>query len=251
MNMKMSSIIGVVVCLCLLLGSSMAALPVSRVPVESVIAQPSAEPTLELKPVQSEVLQARTLVPEFANLVIADDEIIVANDFLKNKGFVAQTKENNFWGVRETYKSKPKGGIEIEETYSLQVRDYANPNSKDAAAVGRITVTASGRSEVYSFALIAPEGNFSRAEEYKVGEIAGKLQVAKANSWWSCLKQRLKDKCLSPCVTSLVSCGGSGSWAAYLACVAKECGGCFAKQAACCACNCKWWCKWATGCCHS
>lgn len=119
--------------------------------------------------------------------------------------------------------------------------------SKDIAAIGQVSVTAGDRSDVYSFCLVAPKGNFAKAQEYRV---ASNLNVVKTNSWWSCLKKRLRRKCARKCVVSLITCAATGSWVGYILCVAKQCGACFAKYSAGCGCNCRWWCRWAIGCCR-
>ena len=240
--------------ICIILVSGVFAQPAAREfsavaqPI-STIAQPTADISADLAPIKTEVLKSNILVPEFARLRAVDAEVIATNDFLVSKGFSAQTGAANVWGQRETYRTTSKGQ-RMDETYTLRVQDYAKPGSKDAAAIAQVEVVAGGRSEVYSFSLIAPEGNFEMAEEYQVGETGGIISVTKANSWWSCTKQRIKEKnCGSVCLSSLTSCPTS-SWVAYLGCVAVKCGGCFVKASACCACNCKWWCKWAVGCCH-
>jgi hypothetical protein len=233
-------------------------------PIET-IAQPVAGISAELAPVKSEVLKSETLVPEFNRLRASDEEIIAADAFLVNNGFSRQTKPENVWGLRETYRTTNQKGIRMLETYTLRVQDYGRLGSTDTAAlaeddagaiaqgdmaaIAQVEVVSGGRSEVYSFALIAPEGDFENAEEYQVAETGEVLSVVAANSWWSCTKARVKDKCGSACLDALVSCPKS-SWVAYLGCLAVKCGGCFLKAGACCGCNCKWWCKWATGCCH-
>ena len=238
--------------ICIILVSGVLAQPIREVsavaqPI-STIAQPTANVSADLAPIKTEVLKSNILVPEFARLRAVDAEVIASNDFLVSKGFSAQTGAANVWGQRETYRTTSKGQ-RMDETYTLRVQDYAKPGSKDAAAIAQVEVVAGGRSEVYSFSLIAPEGNFEMAEEYQVGETGGIVSVTKANSWWSCTKQRIKDKCGSACLSALTTCPTS-SWVAYLGCLAVKCGGCFLKAGACCGCNCKWWCKWATGCCH-
>jgi hypothetical protein len=248
MNVIVSLLIGMI------LVSGVLAQPVTRessaiAQPTSAVAQPLSDISSDLAPIKTEVLKSNTLVPEFARLRAVDAEVIAANDFLVSKGFSAQTGAANVFGQRETYRTTSKGQ-KMDETYTLRVQDYAKPGSKDAAAIAQVEVVAGGRSEVYSFSLIAPEGNFEMAEEYQVGETGGIMSVTKANSWWTCVKQQIKERnCGSVCLSSLTSCPTS-SWVAYLGCVAAKCGGCFVKASACCACNCKWWCKWAVGCCH-
>jgi len=57
----------------------------------------------------------------------------------------------------------------------------------------------------------------------------------------------VRNKCASSCLSSLTTC--LGAFPVYLKCVIVKCGGCAVKCGACAACNCGFWCKWATGCC--
>jgi hypothetical protein len=215
------------------------------------LSQADAEPSTELNLIKSEVISKSSLSADFANLKRSDKSIALAGDFLVQKGFEAQTKDENFFGLKETYSVKSKTtGEETQETFTLMVQDYRSKSSKDVGAVARVSVVAGNQKQDYTFNLIAPEGNFDKATEYQVAiaqKGPGKLEVVKANSWWSCVKQKIKEKCVGPCITSLTTC--SGTWTAYFACVAARCGSCLVKQAACCACDCSWWCKWAVGCC--
>lgn len=60
----------------------------------------------------------------------------------------------------------------------------------------------------------------------------------------SCVRR----SCASTCLASLTAC--AGVFPIYLKCVAVACGGCALKCGACAACNCGFWCRWATGCCR-
>jgi len=57
----------------------------------------------------------------------------------------------------------------------------------------------------------------------------------------------VRNKCASSCLGSLTTC--VGVFPVYVKCVVVKCGGCAVKCGACAACNCGFWCKWATGCC--
>ena len=167
------------------------------------------------------------------------------------KGFEAQTKDENFFGLKETYEVSNKTGEKTQETFTLVVQDYGSKSSKDLGAVARVTVEAGNEKQEYTFNLIAPEGNFDKATEYKVAAAQmdpTKLEVVKANSWWSCTREQIRQHCTSRCRGALTEC--SGTWAQYIACVVWRCGGCYVAKAACCACNCHGWCSWAVGCCH-
>lgn len=196
---------------------------------------------VELKPIKSKILKAKYLSPVFAKLYKADKEIIDLGDDLKKKGFQVQKGIKNFWGIQETFS---KDGKTV--TYSVYIQDYTKPNSKDTAAIGQVRVIAGDRSEMYSFSLEAPDGDFDKAIEYRIDK---KLGISKANSWWSCVKRRLLGS-TATCAGSLLTCApAAATWAGYLACVAASCGFAYAKVTACCSCDCSWWCRGAVGCC--
>lgn len=197
--------------------------------------------TEPLKPVKSEILKAEALSSKFERLNRADEEIIALSNDLRKKGFQVQKGDKNFWGFQETYEKEDK-----TVTFSVYFQDYTKPNSKDVAATGQVRVVDGDRSEIYSFSLEAPGGAFDKAIEHRVDK---KLGILKANSWWSCVRSRLL-KASVACASSLITCAPSApTWAGYLACVAAKCGITYTKVAACCACDCRWTCKWAVGCC--
>jgi len=196
----------------------------------------------ELKPIKSEVLKSTALSTYFKKLLQVDHEIKALDSHLKTQGFAAQKAAKNFYGIRETYQQEGK-----KVTYTVRLQDYTKQGSKDAAAIGQVTVKAGDRSQTYSFYLFAPNGNFEAMEEFQVDK---KLNIIKANSWWSCVKRYIRNKCASACINALVSCApGASTVVGYVLCVAAKCGGCVLKSLVCCGCDCSWWCKWAVGCC--
>jgi hypothetical protein len=219
---------------------------------DGALSQDNAEPGTQLTLLNSEVVSKPVLAANFASLKKSNKSMTLASDFLVKKGFVPLTKDENFFGINETYSVKSNTtGEETQETFTLMVQDYRSKSNNDLGAVGRVIVVAGNERQVYTFSLIAPDGNFQKAVEYQVtGTQAAptNLQVIKANSWWSCVVQQIKDKCACVCILSLFEC--SGTWSQYLSCVGSKCGGCLAKASLCCACNCSWWCKKAVGCCH-
>ena len=193
----------------------------------------------EFKPLKSEVFKGKRVAANFAKLYKEDEEIIALADDLKKKGFHAQKWVHNFWGIQQSYKIKDKIA-----TYSCYIQDYAKPNSKDLAAIGQVRATANDRSEIYTFYLEAPDGNFDSAIEYCTNE---KLGISKAHSWWSYVKSRLPAY-PAACKASLVACTAA-SWAGYLRCIVTACDLSNTKAAARSGCGCRWWCKWGVGCC--
>jgi hypothetical protein len=212
-------------------------------------AQEKDQIDLQVKLIKTEVLAPAVLAPQFRTLLKADEEVKAIDTHLKKMGFAPQMeplglkKVPNFWGSRETYQNK----LAEKGTYTVQLQSYIKQGSKDSAALGRVVLTVGERSEIYSFYLIAPGGNFEAMEEYRIDK---RLNILKANSWWSCVKSYIKKKCASACLSALVECApGASSVLGYVVCVAAKCGGCALKSMACCACDCSWWCKWAVGCC--
>ena len=192
------------------------------------------------------------LARKFAKLHKLDKEIITLDSHLRKRGFRKQRGKANFWGIRNTYEDKGN-----KASFTLTVQDYIKQKSKDAAAIGQMTVSASDRTVVYTFDLIAPKGDFKRAREYHVGE---NLKVSETNSWWSCVLLHLArslgssvNMCYSEC-SKIASAGGIFTWCLFLPCFTTCIGTIapflFPNVSACCACNCQWWCAWATGCCR-
>jgi hypothetical protein len=77
-------------------------------------------------------------------------------------------------------------------------------------------------------------------------------EVQLQHSWWTCVQGQLSTAA-GMCASSVLSCAapsliaGTFSWAAYLGCVAGNCGVAFAKALLCCACNGSAWCSWIFG----
>ena len=155
-------------------------------------------------------------------------------------------------GLRQRFKAnqpvKPPAGEQgapVEDMeFDLSLQALEKPNSQDQAAVATVTVTAGQNTKQYELLLEAPGGDFAKAREFKVEND----RVVPANSWWTAARTCVVSGCTSVCVGSLVAC--TGTWAAYLLCVAAACGGCWVRCAACATCNCRWWCRWAARCCH-
>lgn len=163
------------------------------------------------------------------------------------RGFAVAPKK--VFGFRQTLKPiQPtrRGAVTVKQVvFEMNVQEFSAPRgSKDALAIVTVIITG-GRDleESYEMLLEAPGGNISLSREYMVAD--GKVVLAR--SWWSKVKACLKRECIATCVGALITC--SGTWIAYLGCVALACGACFTKCAACASCKCRWWCKWGVGCC--
>lgn len=245
MNAKFRSlIVGLLICT-LLLGNLLT-VAMAQPPTER---GQSATTPAESKPVKSETLKSDDVAKEFAAMRNTDNKIKAADDYLKGKGFSAKTNAEDAGGWRDTFKGKDEQGKDQESTSTLKAQNYEKKGSKDAAAIVEVEVVSGGEMRAYSFVLIAPGGDLNKAEEYAVEVSGGKAQVAKAHSWWTCTRAKASN-CGSTCVSALTSCW-NGNWVYYLGCLAYRCGGCYLKAAACCGCDCSWWCRWAVGCCDA
>jgi hypothetical protein len=193
----------------------------------------------ELEPKVAAALKVQDVKKRLDVLRRSDKEIGAIDEHLAGRGFKPLKGDKNFLGRKTSFESQ---GQKFTQTVYLQ--DYAKEGSSDAVAVGQVTVTAGERTEAYSFFLEAPGGKLEEAVEHRVDK---RLNVTKVNSWWGCMRGKLGG-CGSTCQSALSSCWG-GSWTGYLGCLAVKCGGCYVKAAACCGCDCAWWCRWAVGCC--
>lgn len=205
----------------------------------------SAQIETELMPIKSKVISSKTLDKSFIQLIKTNDEVKTLAGHLNSKGFVAQRDLKSFYGISETYKDAIS---RKQVNYKFQFQDYKNPNSKDLIALCHLKAVSGKETETYTFYLIAPDGNFDEMQEYFIDK---RLNILKANSWWGCTKKRISKKCPGECLSSFITCvpSGAGSVVGYLICVAGNCTSCLIKAGACCACDCRWYCKWATGCC--
>jgi len=209
---------------------------------------PESAPAQEVQPVAQQVLSKETVVQRFKDLGQESRTIQLLDGELRKLQLSPATESEEYWGQTGTYQRVVEGRQE-HLLFSVYVRDYAKRDSKDAAALGQVTLTdSSGGTSTYSFFLLAPEGKVENAQEYAVANNEVKLQ----HSWWTCVKGQLSTAA-GTCVNSLASCAlpstiaGNFKWAVYLGCVAGACGLAFAKAALCCACNGSSWCSWAVG----
>lgn len=210
-----------------------------------------ANPRIMLE--QTEVLDAVTVAAALKGRLenAGTAEHTLAQE-LARRGYKGRTGARAELGLRQKYRAEaaikpPKGvtGPAVQEVeFELLVRSFGRAGSKDEAAVATVTITAGANRDTYEMLLEAPGGNFAKALEFKVE----RGQVIPAKSWWTATKTCIRNKCTSVCVGALLTCGGT--WAAYLGCVALRCGGCWVRCAACASCDCRWWCKWAAGCCN-
>ena len=153
---------------------------------------------------------------------------------LEGKGFKA---ENGYFGNESTIERE---GATLTNT--IYVQDYKKGNT--SGALGIVSITDGKNEESYTFSLEKKGNNFNDVEEYYVNE---KLEVVKANSWYTCLSKTLQAKCGSTLGLKLLTTCWVSSWTSFLNCIKQTF--CGAIALSCCSCDCSWWCKTVAGCC--
>lgn len=128
-------------------------------------------------------------------------------------------------------------------THEILLQGFSR--GEDQAAAGTVTVTAGPYTSDYSLLLEAPRGDINRMIERTVRG----TELVLVDGWWDRFRRCL-GTCGGPCLAALGTCIVAGALPAILACLAVSCGGCAARCSACATCNCRWWCRWAVGCCE-
>jgi hypothetical protein len=236
-----------------------------------------------------EVLDSRRVMEDFRSRLQSRAPLKRLNEEARRRGYELLDAPEQSVGYRAMVQStrdirttllvpgEPRVVREVQ--FEILGTSYARAASRDQGAVVSTTVTTGEGAVTYDFLLDAPDGNFEKAKEWVIeptasvsagmiqgaerppgspidmptgamgigGAIIAPGDVIEAESWWSAFKACLHGRCGSTCLSALVSC--SGTWAAYFWCLVAKCGGCVVKCAACSTCDCRWWCKWAVGCC--
>lgn len=196
-----------------------------------------------------EKLDKMKLTKKFDKLHKDDEEIKALKKHLKNKGFEPKDDEKNYHGFESTHEKDDK-----KATVSLVIQDYAKSKGKDGACVGQVAIRSDDRTEVYSFSLIAPEGDYKKVKEHKVNK--KNLEVEEAECFWSCVLDYLLKHFVGDVWAHVNSCRDASwiwiffSWSIFLTCISVKFGILYTLASACCGCNCGWWCNWISGCCH-
>jgi hypothetical protein len=166
-----------------------------------------------------------------------DEGIKVLAAEIERDGFrPVRDEPQAFVGWRETYKGKDGKTVDFE----LDVEQFEKPGMMDKASLGMVTIASGENRASYKFALIAPDGNFDRVVEFTVDP---QNKTVRASSWWTEFVDCLRRRCASSCASALGICGWNW-W-----CIISRCFGCGLRCAACATCDCRWWCRWAVGCC--
>jgi hypothetical protein len=172
----------------------------------------------------------------------------------RSMGFVASTKASDVQGFKRSYLSDvevKEGGLTASKLdYVSLVQELKKPGSGDKAAIIITSLSAPGAfrgAEIDVRFLVAPGGDVQRTKEMRFDHATG--SVVPTNSFWTRFKGCMTGTCSVVCTGALTTCAFT-TWAGYLQCLAVACGGCSAKCFACATCKCRWWCKWAAGCCR-
>jgi hypothetical protein len=208
-----------------------------------------ARTTLEFLPQDRALEDLRTRIREQPRLRRLSDEV-------RARGYTIQDRPEETFSIRFTTQAiddvRPPNvpGLRLEPVREVTAELVGQSASKaDAeAAVATASISAGDNRIEVPLLLEAPRGptgvDFQRARE---STVEATDQVIDSRSWWSAWVGCLQRDCAGTCLSSLFTC--SGTWAAYLLCVAAQCGGCVLRCTACATCDCVWWCRWAAGCC--
>lgn len=159
-------------------------------------------------------------------------------------GFKPVTGAEAGWGFDREWVRSDRAKAKVK----VQLEAFKKAGTKDAVAVITIEVTGEGKKEEYNAYLVAPNGDFDKAEEY-YSTPGG--TVRKANSFWTRFKKCVRAECGGACIAALATCiPASSTWVGYFICYGASCGSCLGKCFGCAGCSCRWWCKWAAGCCR-
>jgi len=236
-----------------------------------------------------EVLDSRRVSEDLQTRLESRPPLKRLNQEALRLGYVPLVGPQFAVGYRNTVKStseikaprvipgEPRAASEVQ--FEILGHSLGSPASRALGAIVSTTLTTGEAAITYDFLLDAKDGNFERATEWVVAPTAGLAAdaqaierpagsyidmpagsmgmgeasiiqgdgIIEAESWWSGFVGCLRSRCASSCLSSLHSC--SGYWAAYFWCLVAKCGGCVLKCAACSTCDCRWWCRWAVGCC--
>ncbi len=199
-----------------------------------------------------EMLDPAVVLQSLTARAVKEPDLSLLFTEVQRRGYKPVAGPKASLGYRETCRAdqdvKPPAGTTgaaiRDLSFELSLQSFSKPQSRDQAAVATVTISAGMNIETYTILLEAPNGNFAQASEFLVKNNA----VVKASSWWTCINRCVRRSCTSACIEAAFTC--SGTWAAYIWCFLAKCGSCGGKCLVCCTCNCKWWCRWISGCCR-
>jgi len=193
-------------------------IPVFSLPVcgsETMFGEPEKQ---TLKPLSEKVLRPDEVLKKLDGLRGTDKNLQILGRDLEEKGYRPQKESKNLFGIESTYSNDQQEKVVI----TLYIQDYMKENSGDLAGLCRLSLSEGKTEEVYSFYLIAPEGDFQKAMEFSVDK---DMKISERNGWWSCYKNYSKQRCIASKICIIYT--RSRTWAPYIANVALTCQHCF------------------------
>lgn len=184
-----------------------------------------------------------TLIRKLDKLHKDDEDMKALSKHLEKKGFKPKKNKKNYWGVKGTHTHEGKTGYSY-----FYIQDYHKSKSKDVAAIARCETELEGRRKTYSFYLIAPEGNFKKVKEFRVGK--GR-KVLKTECFWSCIGDYFYNNAVDTVIKAFEYCALTSWWLVlYFSCLGAAALGTFIRACACCNCNNDPSCNWFWGICR-
>ncbi len=185
---------------------------------------------------------AHTVVrTELEKLATSHPGVMALRSEIEGLGFKPVAGVKGVWGTKASWTASNNQTVSFE----IHVQSFAKAGSKNQAALLNLTTIGSGgETDTYRCSLQAAEGDWSKAVERYADK---NNKIRPSNSYWPRAWKCIKGSCGGPCINSLAGC--TGGLAACIISIVGICGGCAVKCLACAGCNCKWWCKWAVGCC--
>lgn len=186
---------------------------------------------------------AHTVVrPALERLVTLKPGAMALHKEILGLKFKPVTGAKGVWGTKASWTSSDDETL----TFEMNVQSYSKPGQRDQIALLSITVAGpKGENDEYCCYLRAPGGDWGKAVE-RFADKSNKIRDT--HSYWTRAWNCIKANCGKPCLGSISAC--TGGLAACITGLLTVCGGCAIKCLACAGCRCRWWCKWAVGCCR-
>jgi hypothetical protein len=169
-------------------------------------------------------------------LKIKDSDTKVIVEHLLASGFHGRKGKAGYFGGRDLLGAEPGE----TGTITAYAHEYIRRDAADRAIVIRATLAIGERKESVTFGAMAPQGNFGAANGFESADGAG-VVFPRPRNLWQCVWTTFSSDS-GPVHSESVSTGGVSSLG--------SCAGYFLRSVACCACRCRGWCKWLTGCCE-
>ena len=199
-------------------------------------------PSPYIKATTLDYLEHVAVRADMARLLQTDLGMKSLKSEIDDAGFKPVAGSKGAWGTKGSWTRNDDQTVKFE----ISLQGFAKPGSKDSMALLIMTMTGpKGETDTYRCSLRAPAGKLANVVERYVDK---NNKVLLANSYWTRAWNCIRSTCGGPCVRSLTGC--TAGIVPCIVSVLTVCGGCAVKCLACAGCNCRWWCKWAVGCCR-